>query len=76
MHTYTYDNLSDVKTVNLELGETMRQHRKGSDFGAGLEHKNRARLRKRLSQWEERPCHAGLRLEVKILLLAVLRIRG
>ena len=34
---YTYDSLSDVKTVNLELGETMRQHRKGSDFGAGLE---------------------------------------
>ena len=36
-HTQIHDNLSDVKTVNLELGETMRQHRKGSDFGAGLE---------------------------------------
>ena len=28
---------SDVKTVTLELGETMRKHRKGSDFGAGLD---------------------------------------
>ena len=38
-HNHTHDALtfSDVKTVTLELGETMRKHRKGSDFGAGLD---------------------------------------
>ena len=30
---------SDVKTVTLELGDTMRKHRKGSEFGTGEDSK-------------------------------------
>ena len=42
IHTHTHTHVhtrtcSDVKTVTLELGDTMRKHRKGSDFGAGLD---------------------------------------
>ena len=52
---------SDVKTVNLELGETMRKHRKGSDFGAGLD-----RNRSLLAEIEEKTVTLGRKTRTEV----------